>query len=313
MPEHSTVFVDDAVVAGRTVTVTHRTTMAAPLAQVYRLVADTEAAPRFFPPQLHSEILRSDGDADVVRRWVFAGGAVRAWNARRELDPVAGRIVFSHENPEPPVRSQRGEWRFSAAPGEGTLIELTHTVAADVPEVAERIAADLDRTGPMQLAGYRKVAEWGSRRTELVVTAELSTVVGGTAADGYAALLADHTWSGYQPGEPIAVTALAGGTELLAYGTSAPVRLIRIPLSPDRLVFKVLDLPEWLGGYLGTWTCVPIGDRIEVRQQHVAVLAPAVLGEMRSARAELRERAVELLRTDLARCAAALPDPLTIA
>ncbi|OLB76120.1 MAG: hypothetical protein AUI14_19685 [Actinobacteria bacterium 13_2_20CM_2_71_6] len=219
--------------------------------------------------------------------------------------------MFSHEPPTPPVREQRGEWRFTALSDGSTLVEMTHIVTADDAAVAERITEDHDRTAPIQLGGYQKVAELGPRLPELVVPYADSVLLDGTVEDVFAALLADGTWAD----GPVTTTPLAADADLITFGgaDSQPVRCLRLLFPADRIVFKFLDVPGWLGAHVGTWRLRPEGDRVHVRREHFATLSPRALAEPPHALAELRDRAARHLHEDASRVATAvrrsLPEP----
>ncbi|WP_433170070.1 aromatase/cyclase [Actinoallomurus sp. CA-150999] len=132
---------------------THRITVARPPHAVYDLVADPGQAARPAGGVVHAErVARHDG-GDVIRRWVAEKGAIRSWTARRELDPDAGRIVFEHDPPKPPLSAMRGEWRFTEAGPGTTLVELRHDWAGPAP--AER----LDQGIRAQLDALKYLAE----------------------------------------------------------------------------------------------------------------------------------------------------------
>ncbi|KAB2390038.1 SRPBCC family protein [Actinomadura montaniterrae] len=179
----------------------HETTVAAAPDAVYELVADVVAAPRYFPPHLHAEILAVEGGRDLVERWVLDGGSVRSWRFHREADEAARRIVFEHAPPRPPLKRLRGEWTFEEK-GAGTFVRVRHTLEApaDAAAVAGRIGADLDEKVPMQLRHLAKLAAGieGLRARTVDRTVEVRTDAPRPAV--YAALLDgatsdERTWA----------------------------------------------------------------------------------------------------------------------
>ncbi len=117
--------------------------------------------PLYFPGHLHGEVLRSEGDTDLIERWVVDGGAVRGWRVRRGLDADALRITFEHDRPQPPLTRMLGEWTIEARGDAGSAVSVRHTFTADGddPGVLAGVAAGLDRAVPRQLGQTAQIAE----------------------------------------------------------------------------------------------------------------------------------------------------------
>jgi ribosome-associated toxin RatA of RatAB toxin-antitoxin module len=245
--------VNDAPSTPRPRVLVHEATVTAPAATLLALVEDVAAGPHFFPSHLHAEVL----DDGLVRRWVVADGAVRAWTVHRSVDRTAGRILFTHHEPRPPVRSIRGTWSFTPLTGTTTRVEVRHDLDVTDPEAGARMAADLDRNVPRQLAGYADVAQNREFLNGLLVTARTSVVVANPPAEAFAALR-----DAPEPGRD---------------GDTAPYPAVRLPL-PDAAVPTVVTkdsgCPEWLRSYVTQLTFRRTGRRgTLVTARHTALPA----------------------------------------
>ncbi|MGW4940921.1 SRPBCC family protein [Actinoplanes sp. NPDC004185] len=161
---------------------------------LFDLVGDVESAPRYFPTHLHAEILDTDGERDLVERWVIDDGKVRSWQFWRQRGDGPLRIVFEHHEPRPPLSRMRGDWTFLPQ-GDATLMRVSHSfelVSGD-PADAKRMAEGLDRKIPHQLADLSRLGQSLGELRERTVTDTRTALVRGSRDDVYRRVLAGET------------------------------------------------------------------------------------------------------------------------
>jgi aromatase len=143
------------------VEVDHEITVAAPAAVVYDLVADTVAWPQVFPPTIHVEQTQFDGTQERIRIWATAGGQVKTWTSRRQMDPRHWRIEFRQDEPAAPVAAMGGSWTIEPINPGNCTVKLRHDYRAidDAPEGLAWIAAAVDRNSSAELAALKATAE----------------------------------------------------------------------------------------------------------------------------------------------------------
>ncbi|MEV0275023.1 SRPBCC family protein [Streptomyces sp. NPDC050610] len=258
---------------GTRFTTTHEITAAAAPERLFDLVADVQGAPRHAPSQMHAEILRHGPAGDVIKRWVFAGRGMRAWTFRRAVDRAALRIVFTHIDPAPPVRDQRGTWTFRATGDGGALVRVQHLI--ETVDAADEVPlrAGFDQQVPAQLAGYKAAGELGAALTRRYVTGEETAVVPGTVADVRARLLGTGLWAVHHPeATGVTVTDLGEDAALLEVAGAAARYFWLRPNDTD-IVYKSLDPPEGLHAQTGRWRTTQLApDRVEVVLRHTVTL-----------------------------------------
>jgi ribosome-associated toxin RatA of RatAB toxin-antitoxin module len=172
----------------------HEITVSAPAVELFDLVADVQQSPQWFPTHLHNELVERSGSADVVDRYVIDNGSVRSWRTRLEMDRDALRIGFAHYKPKPPLTGMRGEWSFRQDGGP-THVRVTHSLEAPAGSagVIAKLAADLDRHVPRQLAQIKLLGARLAQLRAATVSVENAGVIAGTADLAFQRALAGET------------------------------------------------------------------------------------------------------------------------
>ncbi|MFI9724247.1 aromatase/cyclase [Streptomyces sp. NPDC052396] len=228
--------------------VRHGTDIARDADAVHALLADATAAVRMSPTVLHVAYTERNDSGDVIQRWVAEGGAVRTWQARRELDATARTVVFEHLGPKPPVTWMRGEWRVTPTGPDTCRVELGHSWQADGDDTA--FAARMDQGIGMQLAALKRTAELHAELDACTVRQERTLLVSAPAAEV-------HAWLREAPAPP---------TRAFAY------------LPEHTTAWKQLaELPELHALLYGTVTLEPVGTGTRVSAVRTAVLDPAAV------------------------------------
>ncbi|QOV35711.1 aromatase/cyclase [Streptomyces ferrugineus] len=267
----------------------HSVSVAAPPADVYRLVADVSAWPQVFGPTVHVEVLQEAdperGGEQTLRIWATAEGRVKAWTSRRVLDPAARTVVFRQVVSAPPVASMGGEWRVEEQSDGTTRVVLLHDYRAvgDDPEAEALIARAVDRNSNAELAALKNAAELGANGDELRMTFSDSETVHGDAADVYAFLARAELWPERLP--HVARLDLAeeeGGVQRMDMDTRSPdgslhnTTSIRVLFEDRReIVYKQLRVPVAMSGHTGRWEIETLGDgTVRATSWHTVTLDP---------------------------------------
>jgi aromatase len=267
----------------------HSITVAAPPADVYRLVADVSAWPQVFGPTVHVEVLQEAdaerGGEQSLRIWATAEGRVKAWTSRRVLDPAARTVVFRQVVSAPPVASMGGEWRVEERDDGTTRVVLLHDYRAvgDDPEAEALIARAVDRNSTAELTALKNAAELGTNGDELRMTFSDSETVHGDAADVYAFLARADLWPERLP--HVARLDLAeeeGGIQRMDMDTRSPdgsvhnTTSIRVLFEDRReIVYKQLRVPVAMSGHTGRWEIETLGDgTVRATSWHTVTLDP---------------------------------------
>lgn len=267
----------------------HSVDVAAPPADVYRLVADVSAWPQVFEPTVHVEILQ-DADHDLggeqtLRIWATAQGQVKSWTSRRVLDPAARTIVFRQVVSAPPVASMGGEWRVEERDDGTSRVVLLHDYRAvdDDPEAEALIARAVEHNSTAELGALKKAAELGAGGDELRMTFSDSVIVHGDAADVYAFLARADLWPERLPHVArLDLQEEEGGIQHMDMDTRAPdgsthnTTSIRVLFEDRReIVYKQLRVPVAMSGHTGRWEIETLGDgTVRATSWHTVTLDP---------------------------------------
>lgn len=267
----------------------HSISVAAPPADVYRLVADVSAWPQVFGPTVHVDVLQDAdperGGEQTLRIWATAEGRVRAWTSRRVLDPAARTVGFRQVVSAPPVASMGGEWRIEERDDGTARVVLLHDYRAvgDDPEAEALIARAVDRNSTAELAALKKAAELGAGGDELSMTFSDTQIVHGDAADVYAFLARADLWPRRLPHVArLDLTEEEGGVQHMDMDTRSPdgslhnTTSIRVLFEDRReIVYKQLRVPVAMSGHTGRWEIEPLGDgTVRATSWHTVTLDP---------------------------------------
>ncbi|MEU1662852.1 aromatase/cyclase [Streptomyces sparsogenes] len=277
---------------------THGITVLAPARTVYGIIADVADWPQRFAPNVHVEHLERTPGAERIRIWATAGGAVKSWTSRRELDPDGLRVTFRQELSAPPVAAMGGEWIVTSHGDHVSRLELRHDFRAvdDDPAGVRWITSAVDRNSESELAAVKALAELGDRLGELEFSFEDTVFTTGDPALVYDYLYRADLWPERLPHvsrldlkeEPAAQDTAGrdggGGGEprvqVMAMDTRAADRSVhttesvRVCFAPDRIVYKQTTMPALMTAHTGSWTITPAGDGVAVTSRHTVILNP---------------------------------------
>lgn len=271
--------------------VEHEITVAAPAAEVYRLIAEVENWPRLFPPSIHVDTLQRDSDEEVIRIWATANGEAKSWTSRRHLDPEARRIVFRQQVTTPPVADMGGTWIVEELSAQRTRLRLLHDYRAidDDPAKLEWIDEAVDRNSRSELAALKETLEFVASSAELTFSFEDSLDIAGSAKDVYDFINEADRWPERLP--HVATVRLSEdvpGLQTLAMDTRAKdgsvhtTESYRVCLPHQKIAYKQTTLPALMSLHTGYWTFTETEQGVRASSQHTVVIRPgniaAVLG-----------------------------------
>lgn len=266
----------------------HTATVAAPAEYLFDLVAAVEHWPQFFAPAVHAEYLERDGDQDVVRRWLLAGGdRVKVLTTRRLLDRAHLRIRQEDAEPRAPRRAARVEWAFEPVGPDKTQVTLHHDVEL-LPDTAQDVAAAVRReTGlgaALQLTAVQEAGENRAARELLVLNFEDPLFVAGDAEDAYEMLYEADKWpERIAHVDRLEMTEDEPGIQFFDMDTRTPdgsahtTRSVRVCLPHRVIVYKQIRLPVLLDAHTGHWRFTPTPEGLLVSARHTVTVKPSAL------------------------------------
>ncbi|WP_248836465.1 aromatase/cyclase [Frankia sp. AgKG'84/4] len=261
---------------------THTAVVAAPVAEVYRLVADVTLWPVVFGPTVHVEHLHRTSRDERFQLWALVGGQVRTWVSRRELDPDRHRITFRQERSHAPIAAMAGAWSLRPDGAGRTEVVLDHVFSVTDPAELAAISAAVDRNSTEELAALRRFAELGPPLDELVDTFSDTVVLPGRLADLYDFINRGDLWPQRLPHVArVALTEDEPGIQHLemdtvtADGATHTTRSIRVCAAPASIAYKQLVPPAMLLGHSGRWQFTERPDGVEVTATHTVAIDPA--------------------------------------
>ncbi|OMI33979.1 aromatase/cyclase [Streptomyces sparsogenes] len=290
---------------------THGITVLAPARTVYGIIADVADWPQRFAPNVHVEHLERTPGAERIRIWATAGGEVKSWTSRRELDPHGLRVTFRQELSAPPVAAMGGEWTVTSHGDHVSRLELRHDFRAvdDDPAGVRWITSAVDRNSESELAAVKALAELGDSLGELEFSFEDTVFTTGDPALVYDYLYRADLWPERLPhvsrldlkedpagqntggrdtaGRDTAGRDTGGGGEprvqvmamdtRTADGSVHTTESVRVCFAPDRIVYKQTTVPALMTAHTGSWTITPAGDGAAVTSRHTVILDPGAV------------------------------------
>lgn len=266
--------------------VEHEITVAAPAADVYRLIAEVENWPRIFPPTIHVDVVERTGDEERIRIWATANGAAKNWTSRRSLDSEGRRIEFRQEVSTPPVASMGGTWIIEPLAAGGSRVRLLHDYRAvdDDPAGLKWIDEAVDRNSRSELAALKSNVELATaaETAELLLSFEDTVRIEGPAKDAYDFVNEAGLWAERLP--HVATVRLEEDTPGLQTlemdtrakdGSTHTTKSYRVTFPPQRIVYKQVTLPALMSLHTGRWTFEESADgTTTATSQHTVVLKP---------------------------------------
>ncbi|MEU2733547.1 aromatase/cyclase [Streptomyces griseoviridis] len=256
----------------------HGVAIAAPAADVYRLVADAAGWPDVFGPTVHCEVESGTERRQELRIWAFANGRVRNWASRRVLDPEARTVTFRQVVSAPPVASMGGTWRIEETAG-GCRVTLLHDYRAvdDDPEGVRLIENAVEANSTAELHALRTTAERFAEFAQSRFTFSTRQDIHGDPRAAFDFLARAELWPSRLPHvarldlreeEPGVqhMTMDTYGPDGSAHTTSS-VRLC----FPERglIVYKQTTPPPVMSGHTGRWVVEDVKDASGARVARV--------------------------------------------
>jgi aromatase len=269
--------------------VEHEITVAAPAADVYRLIAEVANWPRIFPPTVHVEHLEQGEGEERIRIWATANGEVRSWTSRRTLDAEARRITFRQEVSPAPVASMGGTWIIEPLGEHGSRVRLLHDYRAidDDPVSLERITAAVDTNSRSELAALKSNVELAAAAEELTFTFSDSLSIEGPVEQAYEFLNAADRWAERLPHvASVRLDETTPGLQTLEMdtrtkdGSTHTTKSHRVCFAGDKIAYKQVTLPASLDLHTGCWTFQQQETGVLVTSQHTVVVNRVSLADV---------------------------------
>ncbi|HEY8982964.1 MAG TPA: aromatase/cyclase [Streptomyces sp.] len=246
--------------------VEHDITVAAPPADVYRLIAEVENWPQLFPPTVHAESEKLSGTEERVRIWATANGEAKHWTSRRTLDPDGLRIGFRQEISSDPVATMGGTWIIEPLTESGTdsRVRLLHHYRAvdDDPEKLAWIDRAVDTNSRTELGALKRNAELlvSAGETSPLLSFEDGVRIDGSVKDVYDFLDDARLWTQRLPHVArVNLTETVPGLQVLNMdtltktGESHTTESIRVCLPHQLIAYKQTTLPPLMLLHTGQW------------------------------------------------------------
>ncbi|MFC8515255.1 aromatase/cyclase [Streptomyces sp. NPDC057257] len=278
--------------------VEHEITVAAPAAEVYRLIAEVEHWPRIFPPTIHVDVVERTGDEERIRIWATANDAAKNWTSRRTLDPGGLRIRFRQEVSTPPVAAMGGTWIIEPLPAGDCRIRLLHDYRAvdDDPEGLKWIDEAVDRNSRSELAALKSNVELAHASADLTFSFEDSVRIEGAAKDAFDFVNEAGLWVERLPHvASVRFAEDSPGLQTLEMDTRAKdgsvhtTKSYRVAFPHQKIAYKQVTLPALLTLHTGCWTFTETGGEVTATSQHTVVLNTANIAGILGAEATVAD------------------------
>ena len=259
----------------------HDITIAAPAAEVYRLIAEVVHWPRIFPPTIYVDQFERGEHEERIRIWAVANGEAKTWTSRRILDPEGLRIEFRQEVSTPPVAAMGGTWLIEPLSPALSRVRLLHDYRAvdDDPAHLTWIEQAVDRNSRSELAALRHNVELATATGESTFSFVDTVRVAGSAKDVYDFINEAHLWPQRLP--HVVRTRLeedTPGLQSLEMDTRAKdgsvhsTKSNRVCFPHQRIAYKQVTLPALLSLHTGCWTFEEAEHGVDASSQHTVAL-----------------------------------------
>lgn len=262
----------------------HEITVAAPAADVYRLLSGVEDLPRIFPPTVFVEQMERKGDEEQIRVWATVNGEAMSWTSRRVFDERALRIDFWQEAAAAPVDSLRGAYVVEPLGEDRSRIRLLHTCRAldDDAEALEWIARAVDQNSRLQLASLKDSLEQAHAGRDLTFSFEDTVRVAGSVEDVYDFVNDAHLWGDRLPHiltvrfveDPVGLQTLETAVRV-EDGSVHTTKAYRVCFPHRKIAYKAARPPALLSLHIGSWTFEEDADGVLASARHTVTLDPA--------------------------------------
>ncbi|WP_369364425.1 aromatase/cyclase [Streptomyces sp. CG4] len=283
----------------------HEIKIAAPAADIYRLLAQAENWPQLFPPNIHVDHVERGQREERIRIWATAGDTVKNWTSRRTLNPEALRIAFRQEISSPPVAAMGGTWQIEDLPSGEALVRLGHDFRATDESSLAWLEEIVDRNSRAELESLKALAESKEATDELTCSFEDTVQVMGEAQDVYDFIYEANLWTDRLPHVvTVRLDQPAPGLQALEMetlskdGSTHTTKSYRVGLAPHRIVYKQITLPALITLHTGRWTFTPTDDGVEASSQHTFTVNTAAITKVLGEQSTVQD-AIEYVRAAL--------------
>ncbi|MGW5201828.1 aromatase/cyclase [Streptomyces spiralis] len=245
--------------------VEHETTISAPAAAVYRLLAEVANWPRIFPPTIYADRQECGGGQERIRIWATANGEPKTWTSRRTLDAQALRITFRQEVTAPPVAAMGGMWIVEPLTEGTSRVRLLHDYRAvdDDPHDLLWIERAVDENSTAELAALKENVErdHAAQVQELTFSFTDTVTIDGSAKDAFDFVNEAGLWPKRLPHVArVRFTEDTPGLQELQMDTRArdgsthTTKSYRVAIGHHRIAYKQVTLPALMTLHTGVWT-----------------------------------------------------------
>ncbi|MEU6422809.1 aromatase/cyclase [Streptomyces spiralis] len=264
--------------------VEHETTIHAPAAAVYRLLAEVANWPRIFPPTIYADREECGAGQERIRIWATANGEPKTWTSRRTLDAEALRITFRQEVTAPPVAAMGGTWIVEPMTGDTSRVRLLHDYRAvdDDPHDLLWIERAVDENSTAELAALKENVErdHAAQAQELTFSFTDTVTIDGSAKDAFDFVNEAGLWPERLPHVArVRFTEDTPGLQELQMDTRAKdgsthtTKSYRVAIGHHRIAYKQVTLPALMTLHTGVWTFKDTDDGAAVASsQHTVTL-----------------------------------------
>lgn len=285
----------------------HEIAIAAPAADIYRLLADVANWPRIFPPTIYVDRVEQGENEELIHIWATANGEAKRWTSRRVLDPENLRIEFRQQVSAPPVAAMSGTWVIEQVSDHVSRVRLLHAYRAvdDDPAGLEWIDRAVDGNSRSELAALRTNVEQAHAAADLTFSFVDSVHVDGSAKDVFDFLNEADRWAERLPHvATVRFAEDAAGLQTLEMDTRAKdgsthtTTSFRVTFPHHRIAYKQITLPALMTLHTGYWTQEETAAGVLASSQHTVVINTANIARVLGPDATVAD-AKEYVRTAL--------------
>lgn len=269
--------------------VAHEITIAAPAADIYRLLAEVTNWPRIFPPTIYVEQVEKSETEERIRIWAVANGEAKNWTSRRTLDPEALRITFRQEITAPPVAAMGGTWIIEPLGERESRVRLLHDYRAldDDPAGLAWIDEAVDHNSRSELAALRQNVELAHASEDVTFSFHDTVHIEGCAKDVFDFINEANLWSERLPHvATVRLTEDSVGLQTLEMETRAKdgsvhtTKSYRVTFPHHKIVYKQVTLPALMTLHTGIWTFEETAGGTSASSQHTVTLNAASIARI---------------------------------
>ncbi|MEG3631652.1 aromatase/cyclase [Streptomyces poriticola] len=278
--------------------VEHETTVAAPAAAVYRLIAEVQNWPRIFPPTIYVDREEQGEGTERIHIWATANGEAKNWTSRRTLDPEQLRITFRQEVSAPPVAAMGGTWIIEPVSEGESRIRLLHDYRAvgDDPESLAWIDEAVDRNSRSELAALKENVEAAHAAEDLTFSFEDTIRVNGLAKDVFDFINEAQAWPERLPHvATVRFDEPSPGLQELEMDTRAKdgsthtTKSYRVTFPHEKIAYKQVTLPALMTLHTGYWTFAEDETGVSASSQHTVTINTANIARILGADATVED------------------------